>query len=94
MRLKFSLHAERRMNERKISKSIIRKVIEAPDGCFFDTVTKHTIFIKRLLFREEERFIAVSTDQTEDQVVIVSVHPIRRRDYTSRIESGRWIKYE
>lgn len=90
MRLVFSDHAKRRMKERKISKILVKEVVEASDHKFFDVLTKRTIFIKRLIFRERERYIAVAVDENEEKTVI-SVHPIRDRDFTSRTESGRWI---
>ena len=79
------------MNERKISKILVKGVVEAFDYKFLDVLTKHIVFVKSMMFRREKRYIAVSVDEREEEYIVVSVHPIRDRDFSSRIESGRWI---
>ena len=91
MRYRYSTHARRRMSERKVLRTLVRKVIQAADHTYVDTLTGYTIYLKRLPFKGEERRIAVSVDQNKDSATIVSVHPIRERDFVSRTNSGRWI---
>lgn len=91
MRIAFSDHAKRRMKERKISSTLVRNVVRQSDHTFIDIATNYTIFVKRLIFREEKRYIAVSVDKSAEHMMVVSVHPIRDRDLISRTESGRWV---
>lgn len=91
MRFIYSDHAKRRMRERKILRSVVRAVVETPEHVFTDTLTGYAIYIKRLPFKGERRLIAVSIDQEKITPVVVSVHPIRERDFISRTESRRWI---
>ena len=93
MRLTFSAHAKRRMRERKISSDLAKEVVTTAQYRSIDSATAHTVCVKRLMFRENERYIAVSLQVKTNAVKIVSIHPIRDRDFTSRIRSGRW-KYE
>lgn len=87
----YSAHAKRRMRERKLSRTVVNEVLEKADQRVLDTQTGYIVYIKRMLFKGKSRWIAVSIDEQETRKVVVSVHPIRDRDYVSRFDSGRWI---
>lgn len=90
MRLIFSDHVKRRMKERKISASLIKRIIKKPDYHFSDTITGHTVLVKQILFKQKKRFIAVSIEEGVESVILVSVHPIRDRDFIFRTKNRRW----
>lgn len=91
MRVLYSDHVRRRMRKRKITTVVVKHIVEKPDKIFQDTVTGYKVFVKRLFFREKHRLMAVSVDEKVNVRIIVTVHPIRERDLTSRSESKRWI---
>lgn len=90
--LQFSDHAKRRMRERKIAKLVVELVVWKATYRYIDSATRYTVFVKRILFRGKDRYIAVSAEHREEGWIVVSVHPIQDRDLLSRVISGRWYE--
>ena len=79
------------MRERKIARIIVERILDKPDHTFFDTETGYKVLLRQLRFLGEQRLMVVAIDDKEKIKVVVTVHPIRERDFDYRTRSGRWI---
>ena len=94
MKVIYRPHLEKRLEERKIPRGYPKKIVQTPEQEYFDTLTKRSIAIKKLVFEREQRNILVAYDIIENTIEIVTIHVISNKEIENRIQVGRWRKYE
>ncbi len=91
MKLRFTEHANSRLEERSISSQEIEKIIQNPKWSFYDLQDSHRIAIGK---RNGHHLIVVY-DLSQEFVEIVTVIDISKKlekVIRNRIESRRWVE--
>lgn len=94
MKIIYREHLKRRLRERKIPNSYPKKIFLNSTRRFFDTGTNHHIAVAKLQYAGKLKNLALSYDIIDEQVEMITVHPISDQEITNKIKSGRWIKDE
>lgn len=93
MKISYSKHAINKMNERKINKEWIEKILQAPEMAFYDFVNKTFIAISRIKIMASETHLVLIYTKDEDAVKIVTVYPCKNIEKEIRNKEGnRWIR--
>jgi len=79
---------------RAIPEGLPATIYQEADSHFLDTETGLLVAVKRLLFQDRERDMALSYTKSEDNVLLVTLHPLQEGQRERRIQSGRWTPYE
>ncbi|MBU4251816.1 MAG: hypothetical protein KKC39_04005 [Candidatus Omnitrophica bacterium] len=94
MKIIYTSHLEFRLKVRNIHYDLPRKVFKQAKEHYYDNLTKHYIAIHQFEFGGKIRDVALTYDIKNDLVEIITIHPIKPYQKLSRINSGRWKKYE
>lgn len=94
MKIVYRPHLTRRLQERNIPISYPKKIFQAREEEYFDTITKHRIAIKKLFYAGRLRNMAISYDIIGESAEIITIHPIKQSEIQNKIEVGRWEEYE
>jgi len=79
---------------RAIPQGLPEAVYREADSHFLDTQTGLLVAVKRLPFQGRERDMALIYAKSGDDVLLVTLHPLREGQRERRIQTGRWIPYE
>lgn len=94
MKIILRSHLKIRLDQRKIPQNYPRKIFSKPEAKYFDTFTFHLIVILSLSYNNKVRPISIAYDIIEEEIQIITVHPIKKQEISNRLKSGRWIKDE
>jgi len=94
MKVIYTSHLEFRLKTRNIPYDLPRRVFGQAKEHYYDNLTKHSVAIHKIQFEGKIREIALTYDRKKDSVEIITLHPIKPYQKLSRINSGRWKKYE
>jgi hypothetical protein len=61
---------------------------------YFDKAVGRNIAIKSVRYKGKRREMMVVYEKLKNQVVIVTIHPLKKNQKDNRIQTGRWMKYE
>lgn len=91
MRIIFSSHFQERAKLRKIELTVVQEFLLNWDQHFIDTKTGYFVALKRTIWLNRERDVIVVYVQKNDEIVIVTMHPLRENQKERHIKSGRWL---
>jgi len=77
---------------RDIPYSLPKNIFRQAKEHFFDSLTEHYVAVHNVLFKNKIREFAVTYDSKEDEIEIITVHPLKPHQKITRINSGRWQK--
>ena len=83
-------HARFRMHLRRISMEAINEVFAHPILQATDMLTDYSIVVGNGPYGPADRLLTVIYEETDQEIRIVSVHPIRASQYRMRVRRGRW----
>ncbi len=83
-------HARFRTHLRRIPREAIEKALAHPIVEAVDTLTGYSIVVGKGLYGAANRLLTVVYEETEHEIQVVSVHPIRVSQYRMRLQRGRW----
>jgi len=89
-RIEYSEHLKIRMKLRNIPLNLPKDIYLKADAKFFDTATQHKIALKSLEYMGKVRDIIICYDESESEVKIITIHPLKTYQKVQRIKSGRW----
>ncbi len=85
-----SPHLRLRMKLRGIPKTLPKQIwLEAKER-YYDRATQHSIAVMGCRVKERMRELALSYDEKEGVIQLITVHPIKELQKLSRIKIGRW----
>lgn len=87
-------HAKFRCEQREITESTVRKIVKSPERLYLDSKSNHFIAIRREKYYQETMPIAVSFDNTEKGIKIVSVFPEGENEIQNRLERKRYVEVQ
>lgn len=61
---------------------------------FYDKITGNSIAVARARYAGKIREMMVAFSEKEDEIVLVTVHPLKPQQKANRVTSGRWIPHE
>ena len=76
---------------RRIPNDLGEKIFREADAYYRNGVTNWFIVIKRLNFQNKERDMALTYARGEDEIIFITLHPLKENQKADRIESRRWI---
>lgn len=77
---------------RKIEYNLPQRIYENAGERFMDTETGHTIAVMKAVLYGKERNIMVAYKLENEDVKLLTIHPLKEGQKENRIQSGRWRK--
>jgi hypothetical protein len=94
MQIIYTSHLQFRIRIRNIPFDLPRKVFSQAKEHYYDKLTGHYVAMHKVEFKGKLREMVLTYDRKPDAVEIITIHPIKPYQKISRINSGRWQKYE
>jgi len=88
----YSPHLVFRLTLREIPYNLPKKVFETAAEYYSDKQTKKKVAVKEVKFKDKLREMAVIYEEINNQIILVTIHPLKKYQKISRIQSGRWQK--
>lgn len=92
MEVVYSSHLELRLKLRSINRELPKLIYKTSKERYFDTMTKMSIAVDKAIYKSKKRDIAVTYKETLDKVILITIHPLKPNQKSSRIKLGRWKK--
>ena len=86
----YSSHLELRLKIREIPHSLPRNVYQNSREHYFDKETGKNIAIGKVRLKGKLREIIVVYEEWEDEIRLITTHPLKALQKVSRIRIGRW----
>ncbi|MBI2355651.1 MAG: hypothetical protein HYV13_00405 [Candidatus Doudnabacteria bacterium] len=86
----YSPHLEFRLKLRQIPKSLVKRIFRTSSERYFDTLTRKYIVVSQVKYKNQMREMAVIYEMHENQVVLITIHPLKFSQKLNRIKSERW----
>jgi hypothetical protein len=94
MKIVYSPHLIRRLQQRDIPVSYPETILKSATKKYFDTLTLRHIAIKKLRYAGKLRSMVVVYDIINEVYELVTIHPISDSEIENKAQSGRWKVYE
>lgn len=78
------------MHLRRISRITVEKVFAHPVVQAEDMLTGNSVAVGEAQYGGKDRLLAVIYEETERDIRIITVHPIRASQYRMRLQRRRW----
>ncbi|MEA3344147.1 MAG: hypothetical protein U9Q16_00470 [Patescibacteria group bacterium] len=88
----YSQHLILRLKIREIPYSLPKRIFQTSKENYFDRETLKKIIVEEIEFKGKYREIAVIYEETDEQINLITIHPLKSDQKLSRIQSGRWQK--
>ena len=88
--VRYSDHLEDRLVLRRIERDLPERVIREAERRFADTATGYRIAVAIAAYRGANHLMMVVFEETEREIVAVSIHPLDERDVERKVRNGRW----
>ncbi len=90
MEIKYSQHLNHRIILRKIDHGLPRKIFQESQEKYFDRATGYFIVIMEVTLYNKKREVLVAYEESNGDVTLLTIHPIKEGQKENRIQSGRW----
>jgi hypothetical protein len=80
------------MHLRQIPRAAVEKVFAHPVVRVEDMLAGNLVAVGEAQYGRKDRLLAVIYEETERDIRIITVHPIRASQYRMRLQRGRWKK--
>jgi len=88
----YSSHLRLRLKLREIPYLLPKEIYQTSKEHYFDKETLKKVAINRVKFKEKLREMAVIYEEINNQINLITIHPLKNYQKISRIKSGRWQK--
>jgi hypothetical protein len=88
--VRYSNHLEDRLVIRHIERDWPEHIIRQAERRFTDTATGYRIAVATVAYRGSNHLMMVAFEETDNEIVAVSIHPLDERDIERKIRNGRW----
>ncbi|MFQ6084170.1 MAG: hypothetical protein ACE5KE_06335 [Methanosarcinales archaeon] len=88
----YSSHLILRLRLREIPHFLPKRIYQTSEEHYFDKETFKKVAVKKVKFKNELREIAVIYEEINDQINLITIHPLKKHQKVSRINSRRWQK--
>ena len=94
MKIRASPHFQQRINLREIPEGLGETILRNADGHYQNGVTGYLIAVRRVSFQGKDRDMALTYEHGDDEITLVTLHPLKDGQKDNRIASRRWVPYE
>lgn len=91
-RISYTSHLELRLKLREIPYDLPRKIYETAKERYFDSATRKLTAVQKVRYKGEIRDFVLVYDEYDQDVALITLHPLKIHQKVSRIKSGRWQK--
>ncbi|MDP3948829.1 MAG: hypothetical protein Q8Q17_02680 [bacterium] len=91
-RIYYTPHLELRLELREIPYNLPKNIYQTSKERYFDTETQKLIAVKLVKYKNKIRELAIIYEETEKEIKLITIHPLKIYQKLSRIKSGRWQK--
>jgi hypothetical protein len=88
-RIKYADHLHLRLALRQIPEQLPRRIYWRAKELFLDTNTQHRIAVARARYAGKMREMAVSFEDDGETVTLITIHPLKERQKTNRINAHK-----
>jgi hypothetical protein len=88
----YSLHLQFRLGFRQIPQILPKKIFLASKERYFDNQTQKFIAINTTKYKGKLREMALTYEETNSRITLITIHPLKNSQKLHRIKSGRWLK--
>jgi hypothetical protein len=88
----YSSHLILRLKLREIPYSLPKKIYQTSKEHYFDRETGKKIAIGKVRYKNKLREMTVVYEEINEQINLITIHPLKKYQKLSRINSGRWQK--
>lgn len=88
--IRYCLHLKERLVLRQIDQHLPEQIIRHPDRVVEDTATGYRIALATMTYRGSDHLMMVAFEESPDEIVAITIHPLDERDVTLKLQSGRW----
>jgi len=93
-RIRYADHLQLRLRLRRIPRYLPRRVYQRAKELFFDNTTENFIAVAQARYGGKTREMMVAFSEKDDEVILITVHPLKPQQKANRVASGRWIPHE
>lgn len=90
MKINYSQHLINRLLLRRIEYGLPKRIFDLSTERYFDGYTGHSVAVMRVDLYEGIREVMVAYYIENDDVTLLTVHPLKQGQKENRIKSGRW----
>ena len=94
MKIRFSQHFADRQRLRDIPDGLAEAILRDADGHYRNGMSGWNVATKRMVFQGKERDVALTYMVDRNEIVLITIHPLKEGQKDQRIKSGRWVVYE
>jgi len=88
----YSSHLILRSKLRGIPYHLPKEIYQTSKEHYFDKETLKKIAVKKVRYKKKMREMAVVYEEIDNQINLITIHPLKKYQKISRIKSGRWQK--
>jgi len=88
--IRYCDHLIGRLALRRIAQELPASVIQDAERVFWDTETGYKVAVAEAPYRGGTHLMMVVFEETKDEIVAVTIHPLDAKDVELKLRSGRW----
>jgi hypothetical protein len=88
--IRYSNYLEERLVLRHIERALPERIIREAQRSFTDTATDYSIAVTTAVYRGADHLMMVVFEETESEIVAISIHPLDERDVARKVRNRRW----
>lgn len=91
-KIRYSAHLEARLRFRNIPLGLPETIYKTSRNRYVDSVTGLYVAVKKVHYNRQARDMAVIYKESLEEVLLVTIHPLKPQQKLNRISKGRWQK--
>jgi len=89
----FSKHALRKIEERKLSEDMVKKVLNEPEFIFYNLLTNAIVAIANVKIGAISTYLVIPYTKEDEKIKVITVYPCRDINREIKKKEGkRWVK--
>ena len=88
--VRYSDHLQFRMRLREIDEALPENIYRFAEEYYYDTATNLFIAVKKARYQGKNRDIAVTYQESTNEILLITIHPLKQRQKENRIQTNRW----
>jgi len=81
---------EFRLKIREIPRRLPRQIFEIAREHYFDNQTRKYVAVSKVSYKGRAREMAVIYEQVNNEIILITIHPLKDLQKSHRIKSRRW----
>lgn len=90
--INYSAHLELRLKLREIPYNLPKNIYKTATEIYFDNETQNFIAVKKVRYKNKIREMALAYNKLPNEILLITIHPLKIYQKISRINSSRWTK--